>query len=138
MDSFGHQVESVMSEQWYYSRGDTTVGPVSALDLKHLASSGQLAPTDLVWKEGMRDWLPAEQLKGLFDVPAPVALPQPRQQGQELITCQKCPRCETEHRQLPIKRLSKPTYDGFTHWGVCPTTGDPVLFTFTHGTKGQQ
>lgn len=127
-----------MSEKWYYGRGGATVGPVSALDLKQLASSGQLAPTDLVWKEGMRDWVPAEQLKGLFDVHAAPALPQRSEQASELITCQKCPRCEAEHRQLAIKRLSKPTYDGFTHWGVCPTTGDPVLFSFQRGAKGQQ
>jgi hypothetical protein len=124
-----------MSENWYYTRGDANVGPVSTLELKQLASSGQLAPTDLVWKEGMSAWVQAEQLKGLFVVPA---LPQRAEQGQELITCQKCPRCETEHRQLPIKKLSRPTYDGFTHWGVCPATGDPVLFCFTSGTKGQQ
>jgi hypothetical protein len=127
-----------MSEMWYYNRGGATVGPVSAPDLKQLASSGQLVPTDLVWKEGMRDWVPAEQLKGLFVAPAAVALPQQSQQGQELITCQKCPRCDAEHRQLPIKKLSRPTYDGFTHWGVCPATGDPVLFNFVYGTKGQQ
>lgn len=136
--SFGHQVESVMGEQWYYSRDGASVGPVSALDLKHLASCGQLTPTDLVWKEGMRDWVPAEQLKGLFVVPATPVLPQRAGQGQELITCPKCPRCEAEHRQMPIKKLSKPTYDGFTHWGVCPATGDPVLFNFVSGTKGQQ
>jgi hypothetical protein len=127
-----------MGEYWYYSRGGTSVGPVSALDLKHLASSGQLAPTDLVWQEGMRDWVPAEQLKGLFVVPASAAPPQRSEQARELITCQKCPRCEAEHRQLPIKKLSRPTYDGFTHWGVCPATGDPVLFNFMFGTKGQQ
>lgn len=56
----------------------------------------------------------------------------------EVIHCQKCPRCEGEHRQLPVKRLSKPTYDGFTHWAVCPVTGDPILFSFKSGTKGQQ
>ena len=89
-----------MGEQWYYSRGGTSVGPVSALDLKHLASSGQLGPTDLVWKEGMSDWVSAEQLKGLFVVPAPAAVPQRGGQVEELITCQKCPRCEAEHRQF--------------------------------------
>lgn len=126
-----------MGEMWYYTRGGTAVGPVSALELKRLASSGQLTPTDLVWKEGMSDWVAAEQLKGVFVVPASPAPPPRSEQPQELITCQNCPRCEAEHRQLPIKKLSKPTYDGFTHWGVCPTTGDPVLFNFKFGTKGQ-
>ena len=56
----------------------------------------------------------------------------------EVINCQKCPRCEREHPRLPVKRLSKPTYDGFTHWAVCPVTGDPILFAFQSGTKEQQ
>lgn len=126
-----------MSEKWYYSRDGAPVGPVSAGELKHLASSGELGPTDLVWKEGMRDWVAAEQLKGLFVVAASAAAPQRGEQAQELITCQNCPRCEGDHRQFAIKKLSKPTYDGFTHWGVCPATGDPVLFNFKSGTKGQ-
>src|SRR4051812_11448361 len=81
-----------MSEQWFYSRDGASNGPVSAHELKQLASSGQLAPTDFVWKEGMREWVPAEQLKGLFVAPASPELPQRREQGQELITCQNCPR----------------------------------------------
>lgn len=132
-----------MSEKWYYSRGDSTVGPVSAPELKRLASVGQLGPTDLVWKEGMRDWVAADQVKGLIAVvvavavAVPAAPPQRAEPAQELINCTDCPRCEADHRQFPIKRLSKPTFDGFTHWGVCPTTGDPVLFNFKSGTKGQ-
>jgi hypothetical protein len=126
-----------MNEKWYYNRDGTTIGPISALDLKHLASSGQLGTSDLVWKEGMREWVAAQQVKGLFVAPAAAAPPQRTEQAQEFITCQNCPRCDADHPQFPIKRLSKPTFDGFTHWGVCPTTGDPVLFNFKSGTKGQ-
>src|SRR6185312_6521040 len=34
--------------------------------LKQLALSGQLKPTDLVWQDGMSDWVPANSVKGLF------------------------------------------------------------------------
>jgi hypothetical protein len=66
-----------MGEQWHYSRGGKRAGPVSPAELKHLASNGQLLPSDMVWKEGMPDWLPAEMLKGLFAAPsaAPVEPP---------------------------------------------------------------
>lgn len=55
-----------MAEQWHYSKDNQQHGPVSAARLKELAASGELAPTDLVWKNGMADWQPAAKLKGLF------------------------------------------------------------------------
>lgn len=40
-------------------------------DLKEFAQSGQLQPTDLVWREGMKDWAKAKKLKGLFPADQP-------------------------------------------------------------------
>ena len=63
-----------MSEQWYYARAGKQAGPVSAAELKQLASAGQLSPTDHVWKNGMAKWEPATKVKGLFSAPvAPMA-----------------------------------------------------------------
>src|SRR5580704_4975442 len=45
---------SVMAEvQWYYARDDEQLGPLPPSELRRLAASGGLAPTDLVWREGM-------------------------------------------------------------------------------------
>lgn len=62
-----------MAEQWHYSSNGEQHGPVSAARLKELATSGELAPTDLVWKEGMADWKPAKSIKGLFPSQAPAS-----------------------------------------------------------------
>ena len=51
---------------WYYTQGDAQAGPVSAQELKSLATSGKLLRDDLVWKEGMDDWAPASEVRGLF------------------------------------------------------------------------
>jgi hypothetical protein len=56
-----------MDANWYYSSGGKQAGPVSSADLNTLASSGQLLPTDMVWKEGMQSWVPANRVKGLFN-----------------------------------------------------------------------
>ena len=57
--------------QWYYARNDQQFGPVSALELKQLADTGQLTPDDLLWREGMDSWATAINLRGLFvDDPA--------------------------------------------------------------------
>jgi hypothetical protein len=56
-----------MHEEWYYTKdGKNRVGPVSSSDLQALARSGELGPTDLVWKEGMAQWTPASLIKDLF------------------------------------------------------------------------
>jgi hypothetical protein len=62
---------------WYYAAGDEERGPITAAELKTLAQSGQLAAADLVWREGMEDWAPASDIRGLFSKTAepPVAPP---------------------------------------------------------------
>lgn len=63
-----------MSE-WYYTSAGQQLGPVSSAQLKLAAQSGQLTPTDLVWKDGMPDWVPAAKLKGIFDGAPSAAAP---------------------------------------------------------------
>lgn len=58
-----------MAEQWYYTRNKQQVGPVSMEQVRQLALAGQLQPTDLVWKDGMAQWTPANQIAGLFGQP---------------------------------------------------------------------
>jgi hypothetical protein len=52
------------------------MGPVSSDDLKQLAAAGELTADDLIWKEGLDDWKPAGQLKGLLPE-APADEPSP-------------------------------------------------------------
>ena len=63
--------------QWYYSRNGEKFGPLSSEQLKQLAASGQLFPTDLIWKEGMKEWQPAVKVKGLFPEPSETPPPPP-------------------------------------------------------------
>jgi hypothetical protein len=51
---------------WYYAIDDQEHGPVTPAELKEVARSGQLLPTDLVWKQGLDDWKPARHVAGLF------------------------------------------------------------------------
>lgn len=52
--------------QWYYATGGQRHGPVTKELLKGLATSGQLAPSDLVWRKGMGQWVAASTISGLF------------------------------------------------------------------------
>src|SRR5690242_15996402 len=51
---------------WYYSRAGERHGPFTTAQLKQLAQTGELQPTDSVWKEGMPNWKQASEVKGLF------------------------------------------------------------------------
>ncbi len=66
---------------WYYARQGKQSGPVPQSELERLAEAGEFDPqTDLVWRDGMTDWLPAAQVPQLsFSRPrtAPEPLPVP-------------------------------------------------------------
>ena len=64
-----------MSHQWFYAKSGQQLGPVSSEQLKQLADSGQLQPSDLVWKDGMGQWVEARKVKGLCPA-QPISSPQ--------------------------------------------------------------
>ena len=68
--------------EWYYSKNDEKIGPISSNDLKQLANSGKLKPSDLVWKQDWSEWKPAKNIKGLFAVAS--APPATRQAPQAI------------------------------------------------------
>ena len=55
-----------MADDWYYTQSNERKGPVSPAKLKAMADEGWLIPTDLVWKKGMPNWVPAGKVRGLF------------------------------------------------------------------------
>lgn len=59
---------------WWYARDDQHLGPFSETDFKVLAASGQLRPTDRVWKEDFTDWVTAASVADLLP---PQAAPPP-------------------------------------------------------------
>src|SRR5690348_15029452 len=61
-----------MPSQWYYAEGDHQRGPVGEEQLRQMLSSGQLAPSHLVWRQGLPAWAPAGTLVELGGDPASV------------------------------------------------------------------
>lgn len=61
-----------MSE-WYYAQQEQQLGPVPLSQLQRMIADGTLNPaTDLVWQQGMADWLPAAQVPAVMSK-APLA-----------------------------------------------------------------
>lgn len=54
-------------KEWFVTHDGKQFGPVSMDDLKFEAERGELNPRlDMVWKNGMEDWIPAGEVEGLF------------------------------------------------------------------------
>jgi hypothetical protein len=67
-----------MAANWHYAKGGDKHGPFTAAQLKELATTGQLSPDDLVWREDMKEWRKASTVKGLFPTqPPPPSGPPP-------------------------------------------------------------
>src|SRR4051812_45563231 len=65
-----------MADRWFYSRGQGRIGPCTGRQLKDLAASGGILPTDTVWKEGVEKGATAARVKHLF-APSAQAPPGP-------------------------------------------------------------
>ena len=50
---------------WYYAVAGRQFGPVSTDELISKKIGGEIAPTDLVWKDGMAEWLPFREVSEL-------------------------------------------------------------------------
>jgi hypothetical protein len=50
---------------WYWMKDGERQGPMDTAHLKQLARTGQLQPTDPIWREGLPNWVPASKAKGL-------------------------------------------------------------------------
>ena len=60
---------------WWYAKGGEKFGPYSGIELKTLATDGKFGMNDLIWKEGLKEWLPASSVKGLIPASGTVAPP---------------------------------------------------------------
>lgn len=69
-------MEESSEKQWYYTSGGVRYGPVPFGRLKELAAVDHIDRfNDMVWVDGMEDWVPASEVKGLFaGTPAPSSI----------------------------------------------------------------
>jgi hypothetical protein len=56
---------------WYYAKNGAQQGPVALEDMKSRIAMGEIAPSDLAWREGMADWMPVSSIAELKLEPAP-------------------------------------------------------------------
>jgi hypothetical protein len=62
-----------MAAEWYYTTNKQQMGPVSWDELRQLAGAGLLKPSDLVWTDGMSEWVKAVRQNDLFAAEGPAS-----------------------------------------------------------------
>jgi hypothetical protein len=64
-----------MEDQWFVGHNGQKSGPYTTAQLRQMAAAGQIAPGDMLWKQGLDAWVPMSNVAGL--VPVDVAGPPP-------------------------------------------------------------
>jgi len=58
-----------MADLWHYTCQGQQMTPVSTAEIQRRAADGALLATDVVWREGMPSWVPANSVRELFEEP---------------------------------------------------------------------
>lgn len=64
-----------MVDSWFYVHDGAQKGPVSRDDLRLAVSRGEMEPRSQVWREGMDQWRPLEDVEELRLLLAPASAP---------------------------------------------------------------
>ncbi len=109
-----------MTAEWYYLTDGEKRGPVTGARLTQLAQSGDLAPTDLVWRDGMQHWLPAGKLGLSRKEPVPPPPPAPVARTMSTERRERAPRLgSTSERNQRGKKGKRPTNRVLQVAGIC-------------------
>lgn len=100
--------------EWHFLKNGTQQGPVTAAQLKQLASAGSLLPSDMIWKNGLPNWVPASSVKGLFAASPQVAQAKPSPAPMQAASPPRRPeegQWDDYDDAPPRRREPRPTYD---------------------------
>ena len=104
-----------MASNWYFARQGQQFGPVSSGQLREMARTRQVLPTDLIWKQGMGSWVPAGSLPDLF----PQGVPQwaaPPQQVVAALPAQPAPAHYPQQAEWAGNEAGTGRYSPATLW----------------------
>ena len=114
-----------MDEAWYVAISGKRQGPLSGKQIRQMAANGALGPADLLWKEGMAQWVRCDSVKGLFPPAAGGVGP-----GRIAATPPRVGGGPARAAGPPPRRAAAPPVvaAGFPAHGVDPLAGGPPAF----------
>ena len=73
-----------MEKEWFIYKGDHHTGPYHFEDVERMLGEGMVESSDLVWKEGLNDWVPLQiLLNDSIEIPP---IPEPKEDTRETKT----------------------------------------------------
>ena len=70
--------------EWFYASGSDQKGPVEQVELDRLVQTGVITRSTLVWREGMTDWKPYDEVAGAAAMPSSIG------SGKGEVVCSEC------------------------------------------------
>ena len=61
-------------KDWYYGKSGQQFGPISESTLRARIAVGEIDRNDLIWTDGMAQWLPLREMPEFFEAPTPPPL----------------------------------------------------------------
>ena len=58
---------------WFYGKGNMQYGPFDEATLRSRIATGEIAPQDFVWREGMESWKHLQEVRDLYSKETAVA-----------------------------------------------------------------
>ena len=55
-----------MPDSWYVVKNGNRRGPFTSAQVRQMVATGELKPTDMLWKDGMANWIQASSVTELF------------------------------------------------------------------------
>jgi len=96
-----------MPTQWHIARDGTEIGKATSDELRSMARTGALLPSDQVWRDGMSEWRPAKSLSGLFSSEPPP--PPPSSASSPMLVDEISIDTRPPAKPAGSKQLAKPT-----------------------------
>jgi len=113
---------------WYYAEAGQQAGPVDDTQLQDLVRTGRVQASTLVWREGMTDWRPYQEVAagaGVNLPPPPTISPLPRTAGAPSeAVCAECGRIFDKGNMIQVGDLF-----------VCATCKPVVMQKLAEGAK---
>lgn len=129
--------------QFYYAQNGQRFGPLALKQLQELVASNQVRPEDMVWRDGMAQWVAAREVPDLF--PSMSAAVRPKAPFQDAMPSAASAPAESGDREcfhckykLPRKICGQPASEYYQRQvdprGICPHVEvNPAVGNFVKG-----
>eukprot|EP00903_Cladosiphon_okamuranus_P003570 g3568.t1 len=126
-----------LTKEWFVTHNGQQFGPVSLDDLKYEAERGELNPRlDMVWKNGMEDWIPSGDIEGLFEKNELAEKEEKKKEEAAAQVTDFQPEEEKKKRMMTSKETDEKLAASLQAAKAADTLGPPVELWCLHGAVG--